>query len=107
MTRKRRVFHPPSRSSKGPPPANRVPVDPPTLATINLDAGRWRSDLSVGMQVTIAGSGADAGETAVIERLVSGVIPAAVVRTTSGRSRHVRMVDVQPARTPDRDPDRA
>jgi hypothetical protein len=84
-----------------------VPVNPPTVATINLDAGRWRSDLSVGMKVTIAGSGADAGEVAVIERLVSGVIPAAVVRTASGRSRHVRMVDLEPSRTPDRQTEQA
>jgi hypothetical protein len=105
VTRKRRVFYPPSRSSKGPPPVSRVPLNPPTLAVINPDAGLGRTDLAVGMRVTIQGSGADAGETAVVERLVGGVIPAAVVRTESGRTRRARMVDLVPSRASDRSPD--
>ena len=35
-----------------------------------------------------------AGELATVESLVSGVIPAAVVRTDAGRTRRVRAVDL-------------
>ena len=46
--------------------------------------------------VAISGSGLYAGEEAVIERLVPGVIPAATVRTDAGGTRRVRTIDLDP-----------
>jgi hypothetical protein len=46
--------------------------------------------------VRIAGSGLFSGEIAVIEKLVTGVIPAAVVRTEAGKTRQVRTIDLEP-----------
>jgi hypothetical protein len=96
MTRKRKVVYPPSRSSKGPAPVYVPPVTPPTVAKINLQAGLGRGEIAVGMRVTILGTGLYAGETAVVESLAGGVIPAASVRTEAGRTRRVRTIDLAP-----------
>jgi hypothetical protein len=66
------------------------------VATIDLNAGSGRAGLSVGDRVMIAGGGLYAGEAAVIEKLTSGVIPAALVRTEAGRTRQVRTIDLEP-----------
>jgi hypothetical protein len=66
------------------------------VATIDLNAGSGRAGLSVGDKVRISGGGLYAGETAVIEKLTSGVIPAALVRTEAGRTRQVRTIDLEP-----------
>jgi hypothetical protein len=94
VTRKRRTVYPPSRSSKGPAPTYVPPVTPPTVARINVQAGLGQTGIAVGMLVTILGTGLYAGESAVVESLTSGVIPAATVRTTAGRTRRVRTVDL-------------
>lgn len=99
MTKKRRPSYPPPRSSKGPAPAYVPQVTPPTVAVINRKATEGRADIVVGMRVTILGTGLYAGETAVVETLVPGVIPAASVRTEAGRTRRVRTVDLEPARS--------
>jgi hypothetical protein len=96
MARKR-VFVPPKKS-KGTPPAAREPVERASLATINTTAGAGRSGLMLGTRVIIQGSGLFAGETAVVEKLIAGVIPAALVRTEAGRSRQVRTIDLEPVR---------
>ena len=55
----------------------------------------WRAlGVSVGDRVRITGAGLYAGEAAVIERLTTGVIPGALVRTEAGRTRQVRTVDL-------------
>ncbi len=100
MTRKRRVFYPPSRSSRGPAPAYVPQVTPPTVAVINRQAGLGRSEIVVGMRVTLSGAGLYAGETAVVEAITGGVIPSALVRTESGRTRRVRTIDLAPAPRP-------
>jgi hypothetical protein len=100
MTRKRRTYYPPSRSSKGPAPAHVPQVTPPTVAVINRQAGTGRPGIKVGMRVTIQGGGLYAGETAVVESITAGVIPAAMVRTEAGRTRRVRTVDLLPAPAP-------
>jgi len=87
MTRKRRVSYPPPRSSKGPAPAPVPIVTPPTVAVINMQAGAGKSIIEAGMRVTILGTGLYTGETAIVESLVGGVIPAAVVRTDAGEAR--------------------
>jgi len=97
LGRKRKVAYPPSRSSKGPAPVYVPPVTPPTVAKINTQAGLGRDEIVVGMRVTIMGTGLYAGETAIVESLVAGVIPAAHVRTEAGRTRRVRTVDLAPA----------
>jgi hypothetical protein len=48
--------------------------------------------------VRITGAGLYSGEAAVIERLASGVIPAAMVRTEAGKTRQVRTIDLEPLR---------
>ncbi len=67
-----------------------------TVATIDLAALDSRDDLAVGDRVRIGGGGLYAGELAVVERLSAGVIPAAAVRTEEGRTRRVRVVDLEP-----------
>ena len=97
MTRKRKVFYPPSRSSKGAAPAvpsTRVVPDP--SVAINRQARLGRGDIVAGSSVRILGTGLYAGEVAVVERLTGGVIPAATVRTSAGRTRQVRTIDLEP-----------
>ena len=97
--KRRKVIYPVARThTKGPPAAGagpEIPVVRQTLVSINLAAGAGRSDLAVGARVRIAGSGMYAGQEATIERLVSGVIPAALVRTDAGGTRHVRAIDLE------------
>ena len=93
--RKRKVVYPTSRSARpaGAGPAA-APIVPRTVVAIDRAALTARTDLAVGSRVVILGTGLYAGETAVIERLTSGVIPSATVRTESGRTRPVRTVDL-------------
>jgi len=64
--------------------------------TIELDAAKGRAGLKIGDRVRI-GSGAYAGEIAVIEKLTAnGPIASATVRTEAGRTRMARTVDLTP-----------
>ncbi|HEY7025599.1 MAG TPA: hypothetical protein VH371_11635 [Candidatus Limnocylindrales bacterium] len=81
---------------RGQPPAAEAPIERPNLATINLDAAAGKKGFGLGDVVRIQGTGMYAGETATIERLTSGAIPSAVVRTESGNTRHVRTIDMVP-----------
>ncbi len=98
--RKRKVNYPPAKTANRPPPPTGLPNDTPmvrpTVATIDLTAGKGRSGLSVGGRVRISGTGLYSGEIAVIEKLVTGVIPQAVVRTEAGKTRQVRTIDLEP-----------
>lgn len=96
--RKRKTAYPPAKTeTRQPrPDLDSEPYVRPTVATINLRAGSGRSGLAIGDRVRITGSGLYAGEAAVIEKLVSGVIPAALVRTEAGRTRQVRTIDLEP-----------
>lgn len=62
-----------------------------------------QSKVVQGGRVQIA-SGLYAGEIAIVESVVGGVIPAAVVRTEAGRTRRVRAVDLVPAPDPAKAP---
>ena len=99
--RKRKTTYPPAKTANRPAPPSGLPTDAPyvrpTVATIDLNAAKGRGGLAVGGRVRIAGSGLYAGEFAVIEKLVSGVIPQAVVRTEAGKTRQVRTIDLEPA----------
>jgi hypothetical protein len=97
VTRKRKTVYPPPRSSKGPPPVFTPQVTPLTVAVINNQASQGNAAITTGMRVTILGTGLYAGETAIVESIAGGVIPAAVVRTDAGRTRRVRTIDLAPA----------
>jgi hypothetical protein len=95
MKRRQRNYVP-TRKTKGAPAGDPAQAARPSLATIDMSAGLGRKGIVAGSRVTILGTGLYAGEVAVVERLVGGVIPAAVVRTDSGHTRHARTVDLEP-----------
>lgn len=106
--RKRKTSYPPPRNAPPRPPRPGEPGGPgspgsdtpyqrPTVASINLSASAGRAGLTVGDRVRITGSGLYSGEFATIDRLTTGVIPSAVVRTEAGRTRQVRTIDLEPA----------
>jgi hypothetical protein len=103
--RKRKTTYPPPRNAPARPPRPGEPGGPggpdtpyvrPTVASINLSASAGRAGLKVGDRVRIAGSGLYSGDIATIERLTTGAIPSAVVRTEAGRTRQVRTIDLEP-----------
>ena len=98
--KRRKVTYPVARThTKGLPRAGAGPevaVVRPNLVSIDVTATAGRANLKVGGRVRIIGTGLYAGEEAVIERLVAGVIPAAGVRTDSGGTRRVRTIDLEP-----------
>jgi len=98
--KRRKVTYPVARThTKGAPRAGAGPevaIVRPNLVTIDLTAGAGRKSLKVGGRVRIAGAGLYAGEEAIIERLIAGVIPAATVRTDGGGTRRVRTIDLEP-----------
>ncbi|HEX2469433.1 MAG TPA: hypothetical protein VHK05_02495 [Candidatus Limnocylindrales bacterium] len=97
---RRKVTYPPPKTANRPAPPTGLPDDAPyvrpTVANIDITAGKGRAGLTVGGRVRITGTGLYAGETAVIERLANGVIPSAVVRTEAGKTRQVRTIDLEP-----------
>ena len=76
--------------------AARAAVAASRVATINMGAMTGRSDIAQGNRVQI-GSGLYAGEFAIVESVIGGVIPGALVRTEAGASRRVRTIDLVPA----------
>jgi hypothetical protein len=98
VSRKKKQVYPSQKPSKRPPPpGSEESRERPNLATINLSAGAGKAGLRVGDRVRIDSEGLYSGEIAVIERLSSGVIPSAFVRTQSGETRQVRTIDLTPA----------
>ncbi len=97
--KKRKVTYPKPRNARLPDRgaglAGDAPRPRPTVATINLAVLAGRNDLAIGDRVRIGGEGLYAGEIATVDSLVSGLIPAAVVRTEAGRTRRVRAVDLE------------
>ena len=96
-TRKRKTTYPPARTDTKPtqrPGAGPEPYVRPTVATIDPRATVGKAGFSVGDRVRITGAGLYAGEAAIIEKLTTGVIPGALVRTEAGRTRQVRTVDL-------------
>jgi hypothetical protein len=97
--RKRKVTYPVARTATKPARTTGLTSDPnyvrSTVANINLAALDTRDDLSVGDRVKIGGAGLYAGELAVVESIVVGVIPAYMVRTEAGKTRRVRAVDIE------------
>ena len=95
MARKQRTYYP-RRQKHGTLASTQDPITPPSVATIDTKAGLGRPGIVSGSLVTILGTGLYAGETAIVERLVAGVVPAAVVRTEAGRTRQARTIDLEP-----------
>jgi hypothetical protein len=97
---KRKVRYPPAKTNNRPAPPTGLPDDAPyvrpTVAIIDLSAGKGRAGLVVGGRVRLMGTGLYAGEIAVIERLTTSVIPSALVRTEAGQTRQVRTIDLEP-----------
>jgi hypothetical protein len=97
--RKRKVTYPPPKTATRKPRTAGLPGDPgyvrPTVAAIDVNALAGRDDIAVGQRVRIGGDGLYSGETAVVESLVGGLIPAAMVRTEADKTRRVRAVDLQ------------
>jgi hypothetical protein len=92
--RRKKVFTP--KPPPSPAQDERAAIAAARTVSINLDAIAGKTNVRQGARVRIV-SGLYAGELATVESLVSGVIPAAVVRTDAGRTRRVRAVDLQPA----------
>ena len=96
--RKRKVNYPPPRSKKAAPPipgAGPETYVHPTVVAIDLTASVGGGEFAIGDRVRIVGSGLYSGEPAVVESLPRGVVPSALVRTETGRSRRVRTIDLQ------------
>ena len=93
--RKRKVTYPTPRNKKAPPPAPEPIYVRPSVVAIDLTAGAGGGAFAIGDRVRIVGSGLYSGEEAVVESLPGGVIPSALVRTESGRTRRVRTIDLE------------
>jgi hypothetical protein len=98
MARRKKPFIPKSRpgapAAPGTPGAEaRAAAAAASTVSINLDAMRAGAGIEKGDRIQIK-SGLYAGELGTVESVVGGVIPAAVIRTDSGRTRRVRAVDL-------------
>jgi hypothetical protein len=101
VARKRRVTYPPPKTAtKGaPPPGAFDPRNPPgRTVSINLRATAGRTGIAAGDRVRIL-SGLYEGEIVTVESIAGGVIPAAIVRTSEGRTRRARTIDLEPVRS--------
>lgn len=99
MPRKKRVFYPPPKTSARPAPT----LGPDARSgndrsvSIDLSALAGRGQLKPGDRVRIT-TGLYVGETATVESVSGGVIPAVLVRTEAGMTRRARTIDLEIAR---------
>ena len=97
MRRRKVTYPPPKTATSGGSSASvvdaRAAANANRAVSINLEAKVGRPSIVQGARVQI-GSGLYMGEIAIVESVVGGVIPAAVVRTEAGRTRRVRTVDL-------------
>jgi len=102
--RKRKTTYPVARTATKPAPAAGAGAEPAyvrqTVVAIDATAITGRPNLKVGDHVRILGTGLYAGQGAVIEKLIVGVIPSAFVRTEAGGTRRARTIDLEPIREP-------
>lgn len=104
MRRRKVVYPPPKTSTRGGPSPDARTAPASRVVAIDPTAMLGRTGVVAGMRVEIA-TGLYAGEAAVVESVVGGVIPAVVVRTDAGRTRRVRAVDLVPLTNPPRESD--
>jgi hypothetical protein len=99
VPRKKRVFYPPPKTSARPAPT--LGPDARSVndrsVSIDLSALAGRGQLKPGDRVRIS-TGLYAGETATVESVSGGVIPAVLVRTEAGMTRRARTIDLEIAR---------
>jgi hypothetical protein len=99
VPRKKRVFYPPPKTSARPAPT--LGPDARSVndrsVSIDLSALAGRGQLKPGDKVRIT-SGLYSGETATVESVSGGVIPAVLVRTEAGMTRRARTIDLEIAR---------
>jgi hypothetical protein len=99
MRRRKVTYPPPKTASSGASSSSnadeRAAAAASRAVSINLDAKIGRSSVVPGGKVRIT-TGLYAGEIAVVESLITGVIPAALVRTEAGKTRRARTVDLIP-----------
>lgn len=98
MRRKKVNYPPPKTATRGgSTPSADDPRNPGGGRSVAIDpaAITGRPEIRQGLVVRVA-TGLYAGERAVVESVVGGVIPAALVRTEAGRTRRVRTVDLVP-----------
>ena len=95
--RRRKTTYPPPKTATtgGASSADARTAAANRVVSIDLAAIRGRSGLSPGMRVQITG-GLYSGESATVESVAGGVIPAVVVRTAAGRTRRMRAIDLVP-----------
>lgn len=99
MRRKKITYPPAKTATKGGSAAPVVDPRNQSVRTVSIDttAMLGRGELRIGDKVRIM-SGLYAGEAAIVESVVGGVIPAALVRTEAGRTRRTRTIDLAPYR---------
>lgn len=104
MRRKKVTYPPPKTATKGGSAAPAVDPRAQLNRAVSIDttAMLGKGELRKGDRVRIL-TGLYAGEAAVVESVVGGVIPAALVRTEAGRTRRTRTIDLAPYR-PDAPP---
>lgn len=106
--KRKKVFYPKTKPGAPPAPGDaaaeaRAAAGAARTVTINLGAMRAGAGINQGDRVQIQ-SGLYAGQLATVESVVSGVIPAAVIRTDAGMTRRVRAIDLVAApKSPARD----
>ena len=92
--RKRKTTYPPKRNNTR-PAGDSTPMRSQAVE-IDMTALTGKGAFRIGDRVRIKGTGFLAGEDAVVESVVGGMIPAASVRTAGGQSRRVRTIDLEP-----------
>jgi hypothetical protein len=97
VRRKKVTYPPPKTATKGGAATPAIDRNVGRAVSIDLTAMIGRAEIRQGDKVRIM-SGLYAGETAIVESLVGGVIPAALVRTEAGRTRRTRTIDLAPYR---------
>jgi hypothetical protein len=102
--KRKKVFYPKAKAGAPAPPGTpgadaRAAQAAARTVSIDLNALRAGGNVHEGDRVRIK-SGLYEGELATVESVVSGVIPAAVIRTDAGRTRRVRAIDLVRAEEP-------
>jgi hypothetical protein len=101
--RRRKQTYPPARTATSQRATNRdLPIQRPTVVSIDLTAQTGGGQFAIGDRVRIRGTGLYAGESAVVESLAGSAIPSVLVRTDAGATRRVRTIDVEKLGTEER-----
>jgi hypothetical protein len=99
LRRKKVTYPPPKTATKGGSASSTVDPRSQLNRAVSIDTSAMlgKGEIRKGDKVRIM-SGLYAGEAAIVESVVGGVIPAALVRTEAGRTRRTRTIDLAPYR---------